>query len=112
MLRIINSSFVNTIVPKVWKHAIILPIHKPRKPVSYVASHRPISLFSYFVEVLEKLIANRLNYILGNKNACNRTQGGFKKRFNTIGQITRFEMTVRKTIADRKICISVFFLFE
>ena len=110
MLRIINSSFINTIVPKVWKHAIILPIHKPGKPVSSVASYRPISLLSCFVKVLEKLVANRLNYILENNNAYNRTQGGFRKRLSTIAQIARFEMTVIKTIVNRKICISVFFM--
>ncbi len=44
LLDILNTSFRTSLVPSVWRHAIIIPLIKVGKPGSQLSSYRPISL--------------------------------------------------------------------
>lgn len=108
-LEIINQSFNSSHIPLSWKQTIILPILKPDKPPLDPASYRPISLLSCFGKLAEKLMCNRLNYIMEINNAYSPTQGGFRKRLCTLDQIARFESETKKALYERKCCIAIFF---
>ena len=56
-----NLSLNNADVPSIWKKAIIIPIHKPAKPIDQGPSYRPISLLSPAAKVLERLILPSLS---------------------------------------------------
>ena len=62
LLEIMNHSFHSGIVPKIWKHAIIIPILKNGKPASKMESFRPICLTSVIIKTLDRMIVNRLYY--------------------------------------------------
>jgi len=109
LLNIYNFSFQQSYVPPEWKKACIIPILKPGKAPNLVTSYRPISLLSCIGKVIEKIVADRLSYVLEDRNAFSNTQAGFRKRLSTLDQIARIEMTVRKTIAQKKVMVAVFF---
>ena len=64
--------------PKTWKHATVIPIHKPGKddPTS-PSSYRPIGLLPVFGKVLEKLIVGRLKHHLAKTSPLHPLQFGF-----------------------------------
>ncbi|GFS99960.1 putative RNA-directed DNA polymerase from transposon X-element [Trichonephila clavipes] len=64
ILNFFQQIFDKTIVPKEWKHAIILPIPKPCKHKTKISSYRPIALISVFSETFERILANRIAYFL------------------------------------------------
>jgi hypothetical protein len=108
-LDIINKSFDKSCIPSEWKAAIILPIPKPGKPPGEPSSFRPISLLSCFGKLAEKLICNRLNFIIESQRAFSPTQGGFRRRLCTLDQIARVENIIRNSLYSRKYCIAIFF---
>ena len=59
-----------------WKLAII-PIAKPGMPTTAVDLYLPISLFSCIGELMEKLICNRINYLIECSFSLSYTQCGF-----------------------------------
>ncbi|UYV71021.1 hypothetical protein LAZ67_8001448 [Cordylochernes scorpioides] len=67
LLHIINLSWSSSTLPKEWKHAIIIPIHKAGKTENHPQSYRPISLTSIPCKLMERMILNRMQYFL-NKN--------------------------------------------
>src|ERR1043165_4764318 len=66
ILHLYNTIWMNGILPKAWKHAIILPIAKPGKDSSVPSSYRPISLTNVLCKTMEKLVTNRLTWYLRN----------------------------------------------
>ncbi|GFT39114.1 RNA-directed DNA polymerase from mobile element jockey [Trichonephila clavipes] len=55
ILKFFQQIFDNSIVPKAWKHAIILPIPKPCKDKTKISSYRPIALTSVFYKTFERI---------------------------------------------------------
>jgi hypothetical protein len=51
-----NLSVRDSVVPDVWKKALILPVLKPGKPAEQRASYRPIFLLCPAVKILERLL--------------------------------------------------------
>ena len=109
ILDIANESFNSSIILPDWKLAIILPILKPEKSPSEPSAYRPISLLPCFSKLIERLVCNRLNYVLEQGNRLSKTQGGFRRRMCTLDQISRLENSVRDALYNRQICIAVFF---
>ena len=64
MLNIINKSWRKAEIPSDWKEANIITFPKPGKDPTDPASYRPISLLSCFAKVMERMIINRLQYVL------------------------------------------------
>ncbi|GBO39798.1 hypothetical protein AVEN_126488-1 [Araneus ventricosus] len=53
-----------SVLPKHWKHAIIIPIPKPNKDKTKVTSYRPIALTSVFCKIFERILAYRITNFL------------------------------------------------
>ena len=63
ILKLFNMIWLGGGIPKSWKKAIVVPIPKPGKPGEF----RPISLTSCLSKHFERIILNRLNFIMGDK---------------------------------------------
>jgi len=74
LLKMINYSWVNNIIPDKWKVSIIKPILKPNKNKNAFTSYRPISLTSTISKTIEKMIVNRLTWYLEKKNLIRPNQ--------------------------------------
>ena len=101
LLGIMNQSFNSGIVPKIWRHAIIIPILKSGKPASNMASFRPISLTSVVVKTLERLIMNRLYYEAETKEWIIDKQSGFRAQRSCEDQVLRMVQGVSDNFQEK-----------
>jgi len=91
------------------KEAMIIPLPKQGKPPNNAESYRPISLLPCLAKTMEKMVAARLEYELEMKEKLRCTQGGFRKRFSTLHQISILESKIKTALCTKQICITVFF---
>lgn len=89
LLFIICSCLKLSYFPARWKHAKVIPIHKPNKDTSSSSSYRPISLLCSISKILERVILNRVNKFLEDNNTIPEEQHGFRKKFSTTHQLTK-----------------------
>ncbi|KAF2354739.1 hypothetical protein FHG87_014503 [Trinorchestia longiramus] len=80
LLQLYNKSLQSGMLPTIWPSAIIIPLPKPNKPLTYVDSYRPISLLSYIQKLMERLIVSRLSFFLEQKGVFRKMQGGYRRR--------------------------------
>ncbi|GBL91058.1 hypothetical protein AVEN_184439-1 [Araneus ventricosus] len=66
-----------SVLPKVWKHTIIIPIPKPNKDKTKLTSYRPIALISVFCKIFERILAHRITHFLTSQKKLNPNQHGF-----------------------------------
>ena len=67
ILDFFNEIWTSGKIPKMFKHAIVVPISKPDKDPKKTESYRPIALTDHLGKIMESEITNRLNYILERK---------------------------------------------
>ena len=68
-LNIIYQKSLNQgIFPRIWKHAVVIPLYKGRDGRSCVSSYRPVSLCSCLGKVTEKIVHTQLlSFLHGNE---------------------------------------------
>jgi len=85
--------------PITWKVGQIKAIPKPNKNANTVSSYRPISLLSAPSKVFEKVLFNRIEPILKQKNIIPPHQFGFLKQHSTIQQVNRVTISTKRSFA-------------
>jgi ribonuclease HI len=108
MLRMFNKIWDSGMQPDIWKKALLVPILKFGKSDRLVTSYRPISLLSCIGKVMERMVKNRLYWVLENNSQLCPSQSGFRKRLNTSDQVARLEKIIMETYLERKVCLAVF----
>jgi hypothetical protein len=84
LTAIINTSLNQGKVPKLWKLAVVSPIHK-KGPRSLVANYRPISLLPVASKLMERTVFNSIFNHLNPKIHC--LQHGFRRGLSTTTQL-------------------------
>ena len=74
--------------------ALIKPLLKDGKDPKFTTSYRPISLTSCLGKILEKIIADRLIYVLESKLQLNPNQAGFRQGRSTTDQVLKLVQSV------------------
>ncbi|GBO35490.1 hypothetical protein AVEN_213969-1 [Araneus ventricosus] len=80
LLKILGMSqqqLDSSVLPKAWKHTIIIPIPKPNKDKTKLTSYRPIVLTSVFCKIFERILAHRITHFLTSQKKLNPNQHGF-----------------------------------
>lgn len=77
LLHLFNLSFREGRLPRAWRKAIIIPIAKPGG-----GGYRPVSLTSCFCKMMERIMLERLTYIIGD-NLSNNLYGFMKGKGTT-----------------------------
>ena len=89
LLDLYNKCWRGGGIPSTWRTAIIKTMLKedkdPKDPISY----RPISLTACLGKILEKIIANRLIYILEDRGLLTNNQAGFRPGRSTVDQVLK-----------------------
>ena len=96
-------------MPTSWKHSLVIPILKNGKPASEPNSYRPVSLISCVSKLMEKMVAGRLYWQLENQGKLKNLQSGFRKGRSTEDLILKMEHTVRASLVNRKVNMTIFF---
>ena len=108
LLNLINQSWIESNIPRAWKHSLVIPILKDDKEAQDPDSYRPISLTSCVSKVAEKMINNRLAWQLEKTNQFSPTQSGFRKGRSAEDLIINLEHQVRSSLVNRRVTIIVF----
>lgn len=101
-------------IPRAWRNALIKPLLKPGKDAKLTVSYRPISLTSCMGKILEKLVANRLIYVLETRNLLNPNQAGFRPARSTTDQVWKLVQNASDNMHEdsRKRTVTTFFDYE
>lgn len=73
-------------IPKIWKHSIILPLHK-KGPSTEIINYRPISLTCSLCKIMEKIIYENLLNFFEENNILPTDQHGFRKNKSVSTQL-------------------------
>ena len=88
LLSLYNQSWRQRLAPAIWKLGCIIPILKDDKPEDLPASYRPVSLTSVIAKVMERLVVNRLTYILEKYQLLPDEQYGYRAGRSTTAATT------------------------
>lgn len=102
-------------IPVKWRTAIIRPLLKDGKDAKLTVSFRPISLTSCVGKILEKIIADRLTYVLEARGVLNDNQAGFRQGRCTTDQILKLIQEATDQIQSKEgspRTIAAFFDYE
>ena len=108
LLDIFNQIFQTGSYPQCWKTGLVIPILKPNKPKEEVTSYRPITLLSCMSKLFERVLKQRLEYIMETRNLFHESQCGFRRGKSTIDILLRVENQIRKSINENKVCLVVY----
>ena len=112
LLHLYNRIFTEHIFPAAWHDAIVIPFQKPGKDPTDPKNYRPIALTSCLCKLLEKMVNNRLVFILEQKNLINPWQSGFRHGRSTTDNILMLETNIRNANLRRNHLVAVFFDIE
>lgn len=87
LVVIFNKCLELSYWPKVFKHAIVVPVPKG-KVSNNIKNYRPISLLSVLSKVLEKCILKRIKKHVNLNNLLPNTQFGFRDAHSAPAQVT------------------------
>ena len=110
LLSIFNS-FSLAHCPPIWRIATIIPLLKAGKS-SEVVSYLPICLTSCVVKLLERILANRLYYIVKTNNLFSQFQASFGKGRSCQDQITQIVQAIKDGFQQRPMKRSVLTLLD
>ena len=108
----LNNLWIRGTFPEIFKHSILLPLPKPYKDHTQITSHRPISLLSCIGKLYEKIIYNRLLWVIESKDFLPTLQFGFRKMRSCIDALLNIEHRIQKTLREKKIMLICFFDLE
>ena len=89
LLYIFNQCWAGEELPSNWLTALIKPLLKDGKDPKETKSYRPISLTSCLGKLLEKIIADRLTFILEDRGLLADSQAGFRQNRCTVDQVLK-----------------------
>jgi hypothetical protein len=80
---VINSSILSQTVPKVWKKARIIPLHK-KKEKFQAKNYRPVSILPTCSKIMEEVVRVQLNKYVQTMKIIPSSQHGFQAGKLTI----------------------------
>jgi ribonuclease HI len=83
--RIVAKSVLTGVVPKAWREGETVPLCKPNKDPSELASFRPVTLTSHIAKLCELIVKRRIQYDVKLEDS----QSGFRAACSTADQILR-----------------------
>ena len=112
LLQLFNTIWLSGKIPSSWKEATVVPIPKPNKDLSDPTNYRPIALTSCLCKTMERMVNDRLVWVLESKKLLSKFQCGFRKDHSTLDHLVRFEHFIREAFARKKQVLAVFFDLE
>jgi len=102
--RVLNhfNSILDSSIPQAYKHSLVLPILKPKKPKTDIKSYRPISLNACLAKTLDKIIAKRLWWFVLNNNLINSNQIGFRRGRSVIDSLLLVDHIATRSLSLKK----------
>lgn len=109
LLEILNKIFQTGKLPKAWKVANVIPIHKEGKDPLKSDSYRPIALTSCVCKLFERILNRRLVRFLMTKKLITEAQSGFIKGKSPIDNLISLETEIHEIFLKNQYLMTVFF---
>lgn len=109
ILTTFNKLWQNDVLPSKWKQSIIIPIPKPDKNNLELHNYRPISITSPLSKIFERMVTNRLQWILENNSLLSDNQYGFRKKKSIADVHTIFTNEINNAFINKQHVIAIFF---
>lgn len=87
LLNAFNIICTTGTIPKTWRTAWVVPIHKPGKPKTASSSYRPISLTSCVAKLKEQIIHFRVSWWLEKYQLLPKEMTGFRRGLSTADSV-------------------------
>ncbi|KAG8341147.1 hypothetical protein TRVL_08025 [Trypanosoma vivax] len=94
VLRLCYCSLRAGQVQAKWRRGIIVPLLKPNKPASSMASFRPVTLTSTLCKLMERIVARRAMGCIEDK--LQQQRAGFRPARSTRGTLMQVTSAVRR----------------
>lgn len=107
LVKLINTSIKNGVLPQGLKTSIIRPIYKGGAHSDY-KNYRPIAILSSIEKIMEVYITNKLNKYLETHKIINEDQHGFQKGKSTVSLLKNYVDYVNGNLNTNKIIITIF----
>ena len=101
LLHIFNLVWTGGPIPANWVTAIIKTLLKDGKDPKITSSYRPISLTACMGKLMEKIVADRLTYVLEKRGLLADSQAGFRQNRCTTDQVLRMTQLATDQIQAR-----------
>jgi hypothetical protein len=112
ILYLFNRIWQENYFPTSWTKAIVIPFQKPGKDPKDPKNYRPIALTSCLCKLLERMVNNRLVYILETNEVIAPFQSGFRRGRSTSDNIITLETHIRNAFLRNNHLVSIFFDIE
>ena len=109
LLEFYQTCWESGAIPVAWKDALVIAIPKEGKPRHLPTSYRPIALTPHLGKVYERLIKNRLEYLLEKQGILPVCQAGFRKGRNCMEHVVRLSEHVKKALTGGRTTVATFF---
>nr|WP_160869998.1 reverse transcriptase domain-containing protein [Pantoea sp. Taur] len=96
-------------IPSSWLKSEVVPILKTGQDKRYPSSYRPIFLTSCLCKIMERVVNQRLKWILEKNNYIQNFQSGFRKGRSTIDHLVQLEAELQYTFVQEEQAVAVFF---
>ncbi|KAJ8353631.1 hypothetical protein SKAU_G00211980 [Synaphobranchus kaupii] len=87
-------------LPKTWRHASVIALLKPNKPVEDPKAYRPILLLCVPFKILERLIHSRIDPVVDPQ--LPREQASFRRGRSTVDQVTLLVQDIKDSFQDNQ----------
>ena len=101
LTRLFNTTLILAKVPKLWKRANVIPIHK-KGPSNILSNYRPVSLLSTFIKIMERIIFKHLYNHFQEKILLSVWQSGFRPGSSTVTQLLELYDCFCKAVDNQK----------
>ena len=112
LLHLINLTWEEGVIPKSWRNAHIVPIHKEGKDPKEPKSYRPISLTSCEGKVAERMVNRRLYWWLEDQGLLPEEQAGYRAASRTEDQLFRMIQSIQDGFQEGISTTAVFVDFQ
>lgn len=103
-----NRLWKDSVYPESWTKSIVVPIFKGKGDRNRPGNYRPIYLNSCLGKILERMVNNRLMYIIEERKLINDHQYAFRKGKSTTDYLGHFENIVREAMHKKRLTQAVF----
>ncbi|GBN17052.1 hypothetical protein AVEN_63799-1 [Araneus ventricosus] len=107
ILGMLQQQLDSSVLPKAWKHTIIIPIPKPNKDKTKLTSYRPIALTSVFCKIFERILAHRITHFLTSQKKLNPNQHGFLPFRDNHTEIYKIYSAISEARKNKKLFVAV-----
>jgi hypothetical protein len=112
LMMLLRASLALGCIPRSWKHIRVVFIPKPGKQLSQAKSLRPISLMSFILKTLEKLLDRYISGGVLVEKPLHQNQFAYRAGMSTETSLFQVVHTLEKSLSHKEMALGAFLDIE